>query len=236
MRLYYPRLSPDREIELTGEDFNYLKNVLRANVGDKLSIFDGNGNSAQAVITGVYSSRITALTGSVSAPEKTESPLKTVLLQGMLKGQKMDLVIQKAVELGVSEIIPMITARTEVRETRKVERWKKIAAEAAKQCGRAVMPEISEPAAFKECVKNFQAGIIFWEGGGDSLNKAPSSLREQKSLAIAIGPEGGFTEDEASLARQAGFYVCSLGPRILRAETAAIAALALVQYEFGDLG
>ncbi|MDA8174088.1 MAG: 16S rRNA (uracil(1498)-N(3))-methyltransferase [Nitrospiraceae bacterium] len=235
MRLYYPDLSPDCQIELTGEDFNYLKNVLRVNAGNRISLFDGKGNSAQAVITGVYSNRMTARTDGVSASVQTESPLKTALLQGMLKGQKMDIVIQKAVELGVSEIIPVITIRAEVRETRKIERWKKIAQEAARQCGRTVTPEISEPSALKDCIKNFSSGVIFWEGGGKSLNKA-GIKRDNTKLAVAIGPEGGFTEDEVSLAKESGFCVCSLGPRILRAETAAIAALALVQYQFGDLG
>ncbi|MDA8155760.1 MAG: 16S rRNA (uracil(1498)-N(3))-methyltransferase [Actinomycetota bacterium] len=235
MRLYYPDLLPDCQIELTGEDFNYLKNVLRAGTGSKVSLFDGKGNSAQAVITGVYPNRMTVRTESVSASVETESQLKTVLLQGMLKGQKMDLVVQKAVELGATEIIPVITVRAEVRETRKIDRWKKIAQEAAKQCGRTVTPEISGPLAFKDCIKGFPAGVIFWEGGGYSLKKA-GIHKTHAELAVAIGPEGGFTEDEVSLAKESGFCVCSLGPRILRAETAAIAALALVQYQFGDLG
>ncbi|MDA8168704.1 MAG: 16S rRNA (uracil(1498)-N(3))-methyltransferase [Nitrospiraceae bacterium] len=240
MRLFYPGLSANSEISLTGEDFNYLKNVLRAREGAEVMLFDGKGNSATAIITGISSERITARTGDVFPSKKTESGLKTVLLQGMLKGQKMDVVVQKATELGVSEIIPLITRRAEVRETRKTGRWRKIAREAARQCGRAVVPLIAEPAPLADFLKHYRgAGIIFWEEGGSGLKDASGKLRGGNAvaggIAVAVGPEGGFAEEEVQAARGAGFSVCSLGPRILRAETAAIAALALIQYELGDI-
>lgn len=233
MRLHYTDLTSS-SVKITGPELNYLKNVLRAKKGDRITLFDGKGNFAEGEISEVSRNQIGIEIKQKKMKMKTESPLKSILVQGILKGQKMDMVVQKATELGVSIIQPVMTVRTEVRETRKVERWRKIAAEASKQCGRAVIPRIEEPLPFDDFMNEFAGdGIIFWEEGGESIKNFKV---KSDTLAIAVGPEGGFTPDEVALAVEKGFYTATLGPRILRAETASITALSLAQFLFGDLG
>jgi len=232
MRIFYPDLSKT-SVKIKGEDLNYLKNVLRAMEGDEVGLFDGKGKTARARISRIEKNEITIYIKEISET-RTESPLRATLLQGILKARKMDLVVQKTSELGVHRIQPLITERTEVRETRKVERWKKIAAEASRQCGRAVVPEIAEPALFEEFLAAYDnPGIIFREQGGKSLKEFQLKGNE---IALLIGPEGGLTEDEVTFALHKKFYQATLGPRILRAETAAVAALSLVQFTLGDMG
>jgi 16S rRNA (uracil1498-N3)-methyltransferase len=232
MRIFYPDLSKTY-IKLKGEDFNYLKNVLRARAGDEIILFNGKGQAASGLISSISKNEI-----SVELKEtfesNTESPLHITLLQGILKAQKMDFVVRKATELGVYRIQPVITERTEVRETRKVERWRKIASEASKQCGRAVVPEVANPVLLEEFLAGYDgAGIVFWEEGGKSLK---DFRLKGNDIALIIGPEGGLTADEVSFALRKKFFQATLGPRILMAETAAISALSLVQFTLGDMG
>jgi len=232
MRLFYPDLSKT-SVKIKGEELNYLKNVLRAREGDEVSLFDGKGRIARARVSLIGKNEITLYIKEISE-SRTESPLKATLLQGILKAQKMDLVVQKATELGVFKLQPLITERTEVRETRKVERWRKIAAEAARQCGRAVVPEIGEPVLLEEFLAAYDnPGIIFWEQSGESLRNFHLKGNE---IALLIGPEGGLTDDEVAFALHKKFFRATLGPRILRAETAAVVAVALVQFMMGDMG
>lgn len=242
MRVYYPALEAARPVTIPyvvtihGEDLKYLKNVLRAAEGDEVVLFDGKGNLARTVVARVAAKEIALEVRELFRGE-SESPLRIKLLQGIPKGQKMDLIIQRTAELGVSEIQPVFTARTEVRDTRKLARWRKIASEAARQSGRTLVPVIPAPLPFEHCIKEHEgAGIIFWEEGGEPLKGLLERLRGEKSIAIAVGPEGGFTAAEVEFARKRGFYAASLGPRILRAETAAIAAMGILQYELGDSG
>jgi 16S rRNA (uracil1498-N3)-methyltransferase len=243
MRIFHPELSLDEKNRITvkGENFNYLKNVLRAREGEMVTLFDGRGRIVEGEIKEIKRTHLTvgAIKEIAASPQSVESPVKITLLQGLLKGQKMDLVVQKAAELGVSTIQPLITGRTEVRETRKVERWRKIAQEAARQCGRLIVPEVKEPVPLKEffAAAGFSLrGILFWEEGGRPLKEIACELKDVNGLAVAIGPEGGFGAEEAGLFRERGFHVATLGPRILRAETAAIAALSLAQFLWGDAG
>lgn len=237
MRLYCPDLpgSPG-SIRLGAEEFEYAKNVLRARPGDKLSLFDGKGRTASGVIDSVSRKEI-----AVSVLEISDSQERTALeihfLPAVLKGQKMDFVVQKATELGVCRIRPLITGRTQVGETRKLDRWRKIALEAARQCGRSIVPEVEGPVPFgRYFTEEAGTGIIFWERGGGSLRGLPEGLRGAGRLEVAVGPEGGFSAEEVSLAARKGFYAASLGPRILRAETAAVLAIGLVQFLLGDIG
>lgn len=220
-----------------GEKAKYLSTVLRCTAGDDLIITDVRGVS--------YSARIIRLTRKTVTVKifqalriDTESPLQITLFQALLKGDKMDFVIQKATELGVREIIPVVTGRSQVRETRKLSRWRKIAEEASRQSGRNIIPGITDTHDFEDVFSAFRAekGFIFWEEAGEELSHALSSGDNIRKVSLFTGPEGGFSEDEVSIASQKGFVVTSLGSRILRAETAAIAALAIVQYEWGDLG
>ena len=152
----------------------------------------------------------------------------------------MDLVIQKATELGVKEIIPVITERSLVQETKKTMRWKKIAEEASRQSGRTGIPAIAEPVRFKDLFLNSERilkhGILFWEEGGETLPEMLSTFSQTDAIALFTGPEGGFTEREVKTASENGFRVATLGKRILRAETAAVTAVSIIQYELGDIG
>jgi len=143
----------------------------------------------------------------------------------------MDLVIQKATELGVTEIVPLVTERSIVKETRKLKRWQTIAEEAAEQCGRAVVPLVRDPEKLNDILDGEKVnGLIFWEGGGRALSEAMGVIDRGRTVCIFIGPEGGFTASEVRKAEGQGIVRTTLGKRILRAETAAIAATSLVQF------
>ncbi len=255
MRLFCPDLPDSGTIELKTEELNYARNVLRAKPTDSLLLFDGKGKEARGVITGINRNLVSIRIEEVFRGQGKESALGLRLLQGILKGQKMDLVIQKTTELGVTEVWPLVTARTQVNETRKLDRWKKIAVEAARQCGRPVAPAIMEPVTFAGffdflgcCpAPKDEVGMIFWEEGGSGLKELAhfpfqkgghedQTAGKVRNISVAVGPEGGFSRQEASLAVEKGFYLASLGPRILRAETAAIMAVGLAQFLFGDIG
>jgi 16S rRNA (uracil1498-N3)-methyltransferase len=255
MRIILPKEEIRSErITVSGEKARYLISVLRCSPGDDLQIFDGEGN--------IYKSRISSIDNKkvvVEIFEKSccdsESPLNLILIQSILKGEKMDFVIQKATELGVQKIIPAVTERSQVRQTRKVSRWRKIAEEASKQSGRPSVPVIHEYVSFTDIFSsNKLTGIIFYEGGGISLSEAIQNIKMQDLSAeadtgytiqnknnlaslpfyICIGPEGGFTKQEVKLAADKGLIAVFLGRRVLRAETAALSAVTLVQFLIGD--
>jgi 16S rRNA (uracil1498-N3)-methyltransferase len=259
-RIYIPDISAkENRISITGDNTRYLVSVLRCKKGDELIIFDGKGNCLKTSILKADRKEVI-----VDVLEKftchTESPVNITLMQGLLKGQKMDMVIQKTTELGVKEIIPVITERSQAKETRKVSRWRKIAEEASRQSGRTFIPTIHEPLSFEDCLSSlvtryqlpFLNGLIFYEDDGLKISEAISLLVTRHSslnpptpplekggkggFFVIIGPEGGFTKKEVTFAEGKGFIVTSLGKRILRAETAAISAIALVQFLLGDLG
>jgi len=233
-----PTRVKDNLLSITGDNARYLASVLRCRKGDELLVFDGRGNCFKTKILKFGKREVTA-----EVLEKcicnTESHIDIFLIQGLLKGQKMDMVIQKVTELGVKEILPVITERSNLRETKKIFRWRKIAEEASKQCGRTIVPAIHEPLEFNRFFTSHEQssrnGLIFWEEGGISLRKAVTKI-SSSPIYLLIGPEGGFTKEEVSLAEEKGFMRISLGKRILRSETAAISAVALVQFLLGDLG
>lgn len=230
-------------VRISGDEFTHLKRVLRLKQGDDLAVFDGKGLEVQGRITAMDAGcAIVSVEGS--AYNRLESPRAIRLLQGLLKSDKPEFVIQKATELGAAAITFFTTSRTipvangsKTKETR----WRKAAIEAAKQCGRTRLPEMPPVAAFKDAVMGCTEGIrlILWEGDGktisikDALKNA--DLSDDSAIAVAIGPEGGFSDEDVAVAEQAGFVAVSIGPRILRAETAALAAIAIIQYETGDL-
>ncbi len=221
------------------EKAHYLFSVLRCKPGDCLIVTDEKGKSYTAQILTSSKKEVTAdITGD--SVINTESSLNITLIQGLLKGEKMDFVIQKTTELGVNAIVPVITERSQIRETRKLPRWKKIAEEASRQSGRNVVPEISAPFAFEDIFSfpglQVKEGIIFWEKGGQRLSAVTGRLRNADRLSLFIGPEGGFSEKEVITALENGICTATLGNRILRAETAAITAVSVMQYALGDLG
>lgn len=239
----------NNQISITGEKARYLTSVLRCREGDDLTVFDGRADCFKTTILKIGRQEVI-----VEVREKLlcslESTVRIILAQALLKGEKMDLVVQKTTELGVAEILPVITSRSQLRETRKSGRWRKIAEEASRQSGRNVIPVVHEPLAFGSIFSDhtalFNSGLILYEDDGMKLSKAADVLKQASNAAVppftkggllvVIGPEGGFTREEIALARGKGLLVISLGQRILRAETAAISAVALVQFLLGDIG
>lgn len=227
-------------IAITGENARYLSTVLRSIPGDTIIITDRNYNSFSAQISSVTKKVVTVTLVSQLSFD-TESPLQIALLQGLLKGTKMDFVIQKATELGVSKIIPVVTERSQIRQTRKLVRWKKIAEEASRQSCRNAVPRILPVIDFAKLFtgnrKITKRGILFWEeGGGESVSSLMKKFEKHGAISLFVGPEGGFTEREVKTASGEGFHKATFGKRILRAETAALTAVSIIQYELGDLG
>ena len=224
---------------ITGSAANHLVRVLRLGVGADVTLFDGTGGEYAARIESIKKDSVAVDVGAHAATER-ESPLAVSLAQGVSRGERMDWVVQKATELGVGRIIPLITARSVVRldarqAQRKFQHWKGIAVAACEQCGRNRLPELATPVDLME----FLGGDA--SDGDLRLLLSPrgrmrlSAVNSSRSIILLIGPEGGLApqEREAALARD--FVEMRLGPRILRTETAAIAALAALQQAFGDL-
>lgn len=226
-------IQTETQIPLSIDKSHYLTSVLRSRKGDIVTIIDGRGKAYKAEIITVSNKKAFVKIVSEIVVD-TESPFNLVLCQGILKGEKMDMVIQKTTELGIKEIIPIITERSVVRQTRKTGRWRKIAEEAAEQCGRAVIPVIHEPMEYSKALSVATDGFIFWEQGGQPLLEIFQKTKPQSlipnPLFLFIGPEGGFTSEEVAQAEQKGLVRTTLGRRILRAETAAIAAVTLAQF------
>lgn len=219
-------------IELTGEDAHHLSRVLRLGPGAAITVLDGTGAAYEAVVETVEKERVSArVTGT---GEAAEPPVALTLYQGMPKGDKWELVIQKATELGATRLVPVAAARSVVqlkgdKLEGKLARWRKIAREAAEQCERGRVPEVEGPVAVGG-LKPAEGGLLLVLSErvtGPSLPKAlPAEMPAE--VAVAVGPEGGWTPEELEAMRQAGAVEVSLGKRILRTETAGLAALAMV--------
>lgn len=231
----------ERTVTLGPDEARHLRDVLRLKSGDEVYVFDGAGGEfCCSVVTSKRDSAELRIESEVE-PAKPESPLRLELCVALLKGEKFDLVVQKATELGVTRIVPLMTRyadihlRDESDAAKRVARWQRIALEAAKQSGRAFVPEVSTPASFESVLtgtKDDELCLMFSERGGNSLREVPA---ESKSVKALVGSEGGWSDEEIEHARAAGFHIVTLGGRILRAETAAIAIAALLQHLFGDL-
>jgi len=234
--LFLPeKLAEGRTITITGGQAHHVSDVLRLKPGDNVYILDGRGFRCLAEI---LETRRTTVMVKAGRPEElfTESPLKLILAQAVLKGDKMDMVVRKATELGCFSLVPVISERCQVRRSSRSDRWRKIAESASAQSGRAIIPEVSEPVALKDFLGGYRGtGIICWENEAEGLRKVLGSVKNEM-ITVLTGPEGGFSAEEVRQAEEAGFVRASLGPRILRAETAAVIAAALVQYELGDIG
>lgn len=223
------------EVIITGDQAKHLS-VLRVKTGEMITVFDGLGCKYDCKILQINKKNFIAEKLS-KTPYSAESPVSITLAQGIAKGEKMDLIIQKATELGVTKVIPLITERSQVRHTAKIERWKKIALSAAQQSRRGKVPEIYEPVSLDGFLESRHKGIIFYEEKTDKrLKQILTDFKDYKEITILIGPEGGFSKGEVNAAVEKGFLEASLGPRILRTETAAINAISIIQYELGDAG
>jgi 16S rRNA (uracil1498-N3)-methyltransferase len=224
---------------LAGATFHHLAHVLRVRAGDKLTLFDGRGREAEALVVRLWDGELLVQVGAVR--QGTRAPVAITLLVGLLKGDKMDWVVQKATELGVARLAPVATAHGVVkldgeRAAGRHARWIRIAAEAARQCGRSDVPEIAEVsdlAAALDAASGWR--VVLHEAAKGASLRALLPAVPPPIVTVAVGPEGGFAPDEIEAARGRGFVMCGLGPRILRAETAALAALAVLGFAVGDL-
>jgi 16S rRNA (uracil1498-N3)-methyltransferase len=232
-------LASGARVTLQGGAASHVTRVLRLRVGEALTVFNGSGGEYAASIEHAHGGRVTVMIGELCAIER-ESPLTLTLAQGVSRGERMDLVVQKATELGVSGLAPVLAERSVVRLTaqqadRRLNHWRAIAIAACEQSGRNQLPAIAAPVALKDFLRTNSDGsmrLLLSPAGTATLADVP---RLVTAVTVLIGPEGGLAEAEQEAAVAAGFRPVRLGPRVLRTETAAIAALALLQREFGDL-
>lgn len=238
-------LMTGQEVALSEELANHLTRVLRLRSGDSVQLFNGDGREYRATLTSLERKRTLArIEGEV--PSLAESPLRLTLAQGLCRGEKMDLVLQKATELGVQAIVPLGTERTEVRldaerEARRVAHWRQVIASACEQSGRAILPTLAAPLSLPNWLVqlgtatpavNPQSMRLMLDPEGDaSFRDLPAACE----AVLAVGPEGGFSDNEGALLQRMGFIRLRLGPRVLRTETAGLAAIAALQSHWGDL-
>lgn len=229
------------------EDAKHIEKVLRMNCGDKILIFDGTGAEYTAQLVSIEKSvcRAEVLEKSYSL---SEPKIKITLFQALPKAGKMETIIQKAVELGVFEIVPVMTERcvTKINNKaageEKAKRWNKVSVEAVKQCGRGLVPKVHEPVTFEkaiEMLKNLQIPLMPYEmlghEGQKGLKEILNSNREAKEFGILVGPEGGFADSEAEYAVENGIKAIGLGRRILRTETVASALIPMIMFDRDEL-
>ena len=242
MRRFYavPDNFQTDEITLGLDETRHLRDVLRLNEGERVQVFDGDGREFLCEIARIEKRAARLVVVEEIAPKSPESTLNLTLAVALLKGEKFDLVVQKACELGAAKIIPLVTKRCDVRirdaadALKRTERWRRIALEAAKQSGRARLLKIEIPVDFETFLKNSatedKSFVLFAETGGESFE----IIKQSEKLTAVVGAEGGWEDFEVEAARRSGFQIITLNGRILRAETAAIAIAAVLQHRFGD--
>jgi 16S rRNA (uracil1498-N3)-methyltransferase len=246
-RFYAPPENFNQQrVALSPDESKHLRDVLRLKAGDEIFVFDGEGREFSCEITeaGRGSEPAILRANHKVEPARAESPLSLTLAIALLKGEKFDLVVQKATELGVSRIVPVMTVRANVKLktaddiAKRVSRWRRLALEAAKQSGRAFVPVVELPQPFSFVIEREtnaeETRLFFSERDGARLSAA---LKNQTPLFLTafVGPEGGWDDEELSLAQKADWQIITLGGRVLRAETAGIVVAALLQHLFGDL-
>ncbi len=234
-----PRQVKDNCIYIDGSDVNHIKNVLRMKIGEELQISDGNNKKYLCEIESMTLEEVRVLIKEEQSAD-TELPSKIYLFQGLPKGDKMELIVQKAVELGAYEIIPVATKRAvvkldEKKASKKVERWNSIAEGGAKQSGRNVIPKVTDIMSYKEAItyaKQLDIVLIPYElaEGIQETKKIVSQIIPGQSIGIFIGPEGGFEITEVEYAMENGVRPITLGKRILRTETAGLTTLSILMY------
>jgi len=239
-----------QSVSLAAEEARHLRDVLRLQLGDEVYVFDGRGQEFRCVVESSKRDFAELKILGSTEPARPESPLQLTLAVALLKGEKFDLVVQKATELGVVSVIPVVTKHADIRlrdasdAAKRVARWQRIALEASKQSGRAVVPEVRSPIGLETLMQTMKgepedaaAGVMFSERDGETLSGVFRSLSAKpSSITAVVGSEGGWADEELALARQSGWAIVTLGGRTMRAETAAIAVAALLQHLFGDLG
>jgi 16S rRNA (uracil1498-N3)-methyltransferase len=225
-------------IIVTGDDLRHIRTVLRKQPGDLLTLLDGKGSEYIVRITDVRMDGIS--TEVVERMQRERRGPVITLCQGIAKADKMDWIAQKATELGVSSIAPLVTERTIVKvkdEAKRVSRWRKICREAAMQCGRPDIPDVDAIRSLRDLLGTLHPGpgtllLLPWEEGTQPIKQVLRAHPAAQHILVLIGPEGGFSRSEAEAAREKGFHQVSLGPNILRTETAALAVLGMIGYAY----
>ncbi len=237
-----PEMVQSATPEIRGSDAGHICRVLRLSAGDAVELFDGTGNGYRARIMSVSPGRVRFHVEETFAL-LCESPVHICLAQGILKDRKMDDLIRQLTELGIRRWVPFYAARSVPVPAKKglgtrLKRWEKIATEAVKQCRRGRIPHITPVNDF-DAMLAMSAGndlkILFWEGASQAFDTSGTTAPKPQKIMLVVGPEGGFDPGEVKRAQEHGFLTTGLGPRILRAETATLAACTLVQHRFGDM-
>jgi len=256
-RFYAPPDSIDGSIAtLSADETHHLMHVLRMTPGDPAFVFDGCGNEYKCSFRSFKDTYAQLEIEGVALNDIVESPVDLTLAQALAKGEKFDFIIQKATELGVSRIVPLLTRYGDVRvddekTSRRVERWRRISLEALKQCGRRKLVEITAPSTISAFIAGASSSptqkadslpsdsngtlLVFSERGGVALAEALPKAPKSSALVAFIGPEGGWSDEELELLKKFGCKSVTLGPRVLRTETAAIVAVTLIQHSMGGL-
>ncbi len=243
-RFYVPAPHIENDLlKIGGSEVRHIRRVLRLKAGDEIIIFDGLGKEYEGTIIEEGLSSVVMQIQHIFSSKK-DSSLETILAQSLLKGGKMDYLIQKATELGVKEIIPFFSSRSvplleKSMRQKRLHRWERIAMESSKQCGRGVVPKIESLQDYSEMLQIPSPSflrLILWEREGTKLKEVLNRTEEKTKIFFVIGPEGGFSLEEVGEAKKLGFIPVTLGRRILRAETASLCFLSILQYERGDIG
>jgi len=228
------------QVEIRGSAAEHVSRVLRLGVGDPVTLFNGDGNDYPAKISGLRRSVVEAEVHGI-APARAESPLALTLVQGIARSERMDLVVQKATELGVTAIVPVLTTRSVVKldadkRAARLAHWRGIAIAACEQCGRARLPAIAEPLPLAHWLaRETRAATRRIQLVPDATQSLLTVAQGAEAVELLVGPEGGLEEAERDAALAVGYLACRLGPRVLRSETAAVAALTVLQSVAGDL-
>jgi 16S rRNA (uracil1498-N3)-methyltransferase len=243
-RFYVPDPQIDKGLlKVEGSEVRHIRRVLRLKAGDRLVLFDGSAKEYEGIIVEESPSSVVIKVEDIFSSLK-ESPLEVTLAQSLLKGEKMEYLIQKATELGITKIIPFFSSRSvplldKSKKLRRYHRWEKIAIEACKQCGRITVPKVEPLQNYSEMLgmaSSEALRLILWEREGQGLKEVLKESKGRTKIFFMVGPEGGISEEEAAEAKKVGFIPITLGKRILRSETAGLCLLSVLQYEWGDVG
>ena len=243
MRRFFINGPLEAEMSIQGQDVQHISRVLRLKVGDSIIVVAPDGSAGIAKINSIVVDKVVIVLQETIIEDK-EAPLNVYLAQGLPKSDKMDYIVQKAVELGVRGVFPMdaehsVVQYDQAKRNKRLERWQKIAVEAAKQCGRAVIPIVKPIADLTTILASFDVEtviLMLYEGQTAQGLKQALAEHHAKNHLLLVGPEGGFSAKEVALCQSHGACIVTLGPRILRTETAALAGVSIVMYEYGDLG
>jgi 16S rRNA (uracil1498-N3)-methyltransferase len=238
----YPQIE-NGMLRIEGNEVRHIRRVLRLKAGDEIIVFNGSVKEYNGTIVEEDPSSVVIRIQNIF-PSPKESPLEITLAQSLLKGEKMDYLIQKVTELGIKEIIPFFSSRSvplldKSKKLKRLHRWERIAIEASKQCGRGMIPKIELFKDYSEMLETSSPDflrLILWEGEGVRLKEVLEGSKEKTKIFFIVGPEGGLSHEEVTDAKRKGFIPITLGRRILRSETASLCLLSILQYEWGDIG